>query len=99
MGPPTDASFEEPEKRGDEELPPPELKTLPDNLKYRFLDDTNKFPVIISAKLSGKEEEELMEILKEHRKAFGYSMDDLKGISPMIAVHRIFMEEGAKPVA
>ena len=26
-------------------------------------------------------------------------MDDLKGISPMITVHRIFMKEGAKPVA
>ena len=31
--------------------------------------------IIISAKLSG-EEEELMKVLKEHRKAFGYSMDD-----------------------
>ena len=40
-----------------------------------------------------------MKILKDHHKAFGYSMDDLKGISPMIIVHRIFMEEGAKPVA
>ena len=74
------------------------MKTLPENLKYRFLDDTNKFPVIISANLSG-EEQELMKIHKENRQAFGYSMDDLKGISPMIAVHRIFMEEGAKPVA
>jgi hypothetical protein len=74
------------------------LKILPDNLKYSFLDDTNRFPGVISAKLSG-EEEELMKVLKEHRKAFGYSMDDLKGISPMITVHRIFMEEGAKPVA
>ena len=70
IGPPTNEAFEEPEKRGDEELPPPELKTLPDNLKYRFLDYTNKFPIIISAKLLG-EEEELMKILKEHRKAFG----------------------------
>src|SRR4051812_16351782 len=35
--PPTDETFEEPEKRGDEELPPPELKTLPDNLKYRTI--------------------------------------------------------------
>ena len=26
-------------------------------------------------------------------------MDDLKGISPSIATHRIFMEEGAQPVA
>ena len=44
------------------------------------------------------EEEELMKVLKEHHKAFGYSMDDLKGISPMIAVHQIFMEEGVEPV-
>ena len=87
------------QKGGGEESPPLELKTLPDNLKYRFLDDTNKFPVIISAKLSGDEEEELMKVLKEHRKAFGYSMDDLKGISPMIVVHQIFMEEGARRVA
>ena len=99
LGPPTDEAFEEPEKRGDEELPPPELKTSPENLKYRFLDDTNKFPIVISAKLLGEEEEELMRILKEHRQAFGYSMDDLKGISPMIAVHQIFMEEGVKLVA
>ena len=97
LEPPNDEAFEEPKKRGDEELPPPELKILPDNLKYRFLDNTNRFPVISSAKLLG-EEEELMKVLKKHRKAFGYSMDDLKGISPMIAVHRIFMEEGAKPV-
>ena len=65
--PSIDEAFEEPEKRGDEELPPPELKILPGNLKYRFLDDTNRFPVIISAKLSGGEEEELMKVLREHR--------------------------------
>ena len=99
IGPPTNEAFEDPEKRGDEELPPPELKTLPDNLKYKFLDDTNKFPVIISAKLLGDEEEELMKVLKEHRKGFGYSMDVLKGISPMITAHRIFMEESVKLVA
>ena len=63
------------------------------------MDDTNRFRVVISAKLSGEEEEELMKVLKEHRKAFGYSMDDLKGISPMITVHRIFLEEDAKPIA
>ena len=46
LEPPIDVAFEEPEKRGDEELPPPELKILPNNLKYRFLDDTNRFHVI-----------------------------------------------------
>ena len=40
-----------------------------------------------------------MMILRKHRKAFGYSMKDLKGINPMIATHRIFLEEGAEPVA
>ena len=40
-----------------------------------------------------------MMVLKMHRKAFGYSLDDLKGIRPSIATHRIFMEDGAQPVA
>jgi hypothetical protein len=39
-----------------------------------------------------------MDVLKKFSKAFGYSMDDLKGISPSIATHRIFMEEEAQPV-
>jgi hypothetical protein len=39
-----------------------------------------------------------MDVLKKICKAFGYSMDDLKGISPSIATHRIFMEEEAQPV-
>ena len=65
LEPPTDEAFEEPEKKGGEELPPLELKILPDNLKYRFLDNTKRFPVVISAKLSGEEEEEkeLMKVL------------------------------------
>jgi hypothetical protein len=40
-----------------------------------------------------------MMVLKMHRKAFWYFLDDLKWISPSIATHRIFMEEGAQPVA
>jgi hypothetical protein len=40
-----------------------------------------------------------MAILKKFHKAFGYSMDDLKGISPSIATHRIFMEEEAQSIA
>jgi hypothetical protein len=39
--------FEEPEWKGDEKLPRPELKPLPKELKYRFLDDTNRYPAII----------------------------------------------------
>ena len=84
-------------------LPPKEdpvfdLKPLPDNLKYAHIDDKKTYPVIISSKLSGKEEERLLEILRKHRGAIGYTLDDLKGISPTICQHAINIEPDAKPV-
>ncbi|KAK1615684.1 hypothetical protein QYE76_021201 [Lolium multiflorum] len=83
--------------------PPPkedpvfDLKPLPDNLKYAYIDDKKTYPVIISAKLSDFEEERLLEILKKPG-AIGYTLDDLKGISPAICQHAINMEDDAKPV-
>jgi hypothetical protein len=75
-----------------------ELKPLPDDLKYAYIDDKKIYPIIISSKLSGKEEERLLEILRKHRGAMGYTLDDLKGISPTICQHAINMEPDAKPV-
>ncbi|KAK1647281.1 hypothetical protein QYE76_065086 [Lolium multiflorum] len=66
--------------------------------KYAYIDDKKTYPVIISAKLSDIEEERLLEILKKHRGAIGYTLDDLKGISPAICQHAINIEDGAKPV-
>jgi hypothetical protein len=74
------------------------LKPLPDDLKYAYIDDKKIYPVIISSKLLGKEEERLLEILGKHRRAMGYTLDDLKGISPTICQHAINMEEDAKSV-
>jgi hypothetical protein len=37
-----------------------------------------------------------MEILRKHRGAMGYTLDDLKGISPTLCQHAINMEEDAK---
>jgi hypothetical protein len=72
-------------------LPPKEdpvfdLKPLLDDLKYAYIDDKKIYHVIISSKLLGKEEERLLEILRKHRGAMGYTLDDLKGISPTICV-------------
>ncbi|KAK1601531.1 hypothetical protein QYE76_018060, partial [Lolium multiflorum] len=84
--------------------PPPkedpvfDLKPLPNNLKYAYIDDKKTYHVIVSAKLSDIEEERLLEILKKHRGAIGYTLDDLKGISPAICQHAINIEDGAKPV-
>ena len=84
--------------------PPPkgdpvfELKPLPDNLKYAYLDEKKIYPVIISANLSEHEEERLLKTLKKHRAAIGYTLDDLKGISPTLCQHKINLEKDAKPV-
>ncbi|KOM25083.1 hypothetical protein LR48_Vigan50s000300 [Vigna angularis] len=49
--------------------------------------------------LSPKEEENLVEILKANKGAIGWSISDLKGISPTYCMHKIFMEDDYKPVA
>ena len=75
-----------------------ELKPLPDTLKYAYLDEKKIYPVVISANLSEKEEEKLLKTLKKHRAAIGYTLDDLKGISPTLCQHKIKLEKDAKPV-
>jgi hypothetical protein len=37
-------------------------------------------------------------VLRAHRLAIGYSLDDLKGISPALCMHKINFEEDAKPI-
>jgi len=70
------------------------LKTLPDNLKYAFLGKNNTLPVIISNKLTEDQEERLVEVLKKYKEAIGWSIADIKGISPSICMHMIILEEG-----
>ena len=75
-----------------------DLKPLPDTLKYAYLDEKKIYHVIINANLSRYEEEQLLETLRKHRDALGYTLDDLKGISPSICQHTINLEPDAKPV-
>ncbi|KAM1482487.1 hypothetical protein ACFX1S_034819 [Malus domestica] len=74
-----------------------ELKPLPDHLKYVFLGDEETLPVIVSSSLTALEEEKLIRVLKEHKTAIGWTLAYIKGISPTTCMHRIFLEEGAKP--
>ena len=81
-----------------EEKPPKlELKPLPTHLKYAFLGERDTFPVIISSSLDVTQETQLLEILKTHRTALGWTIADIKGISPLICTHRIHLEEDVKP--
>ena len=38
-----------------------------------------------------------MDVLSENRKAIGWHYSDLKGISPTYCLHKILLEDGAKP--
>ncbi|CAN6679391.1 unnamed protein product [Malus baccata var. baccata] len=74
-----------------------ELKPLPSHLKYIFLGENETLPAIISSFLTAQEEEKLVRVLKEFKSALGWTLADIKGISPTTCMHHIFLEEGAKP--
>ncbi|RDX82395.1 hypothetical protein CR513_36820, partial [Mucuna pruriens] len=78
--------------------PPIELKPLPDHLKYAYLGDEQQFSVIIANNLHQEHEEKLLQVLKQHKKAIGWKLSDLPGINPSICMHRILMEEEARPI-
>nr|XP_027120388.1 uncharacterized protein LOC113737344 [Coffea arabica] len=75
-----------------------ELKSLPEHLKYAYLGDNETLPVIISSALSKTQEKKLIRVLREHKEAIGWTIADIKGISPAICMHRIRLEEDAKLV-
>jgi hypothetical protein len=80
------------------ECPPKvELKELPNHLKYAFLGDNDTLPVIIASNLEMGQEEGLINVLKANKAAIGWTIADLKGISPSIVMHKIITNEDAKP--
>ncbi|RDX71301.1 Retrovirus-related Pol polyprotein from transposon 17.6, partial [Mucuna pruriens] len=79
-------------------LPPMELKPLPSHLKYAYLDNEQQLPVIITNNLLQEQEDRLLKVLRQHRKAIGWKLSDLPGINPSICMHRILMEEDIKPI-
>ena len=80
-----------------EKPPKLELKPLPSHLKYSFLGSEETFLVIISSSLNLDQETKLLNILKAHQTAIGWTIVDIKGISPLIFTHRIHLEEDVKP--
>ena len=75
-----------------------DLKPLHVELKYAFLEENRQCPVIISSLLSTPQEDNLLQILKSNKQALGWKISDLKGISPTICTHHIYLEEESKDV-
>ena len=61
-----------------------ELKPLPEHVKYVYLGKNETLPVIIANNLSAYQEEQLIMVLVEHRTAIGWTIADIKGISPSL---------------
>ncbi|XP_050888339.1 uncharacterized protein LOC127093454 [Lathyrus oleraceus] len=77
------------------------IKQVP---KYaKFLKDlcTNsneKLPFIISSNLDFDQENKLLQVLRKHKKAIGWTLADIPGISPSMCMHMILLEDGFKIV-
>ena len=74
-----------------------ELKALRKHLMYVYLGEQETLPIIIGSYLTDREEDNLMSILRENTEAIGWTMTDIKGLSPAIVQHRIHLNEEATP--
>ncbi|XP_071902644.1 uncharacterized protein [Coffea arabica] len=81
-----------------EQAPWLELKPLPKHLKYAFLEEKETLLVIVNAALDEEQLDKLLRVLRMHLKAIGWTISDIKGISPTICMYRILLEENSKPV-
>ena len=75
-----------------------EVKPLPVELKYAFLEENRQCPVVISSLLTTSQEHNLLHLLKMNKQALGWKIFDLKGINPTICTHHVYLEEESKAV-
>nr|GFD27703.1 hypothetical protein [Tanacetum cinerariifolium] len=88
-----DLKVVEPKTQPKEDEPPEvELKELPPHLEYAFLGDNGKWPVIIGKDLSPNEKTDLINVLKNQKKAIAWKLTDIKGIDPEFCSHKILLE-------
>ncbi|GJS02402.1 hypothetical protein Tco_0318910 [Tanacetum coccineum] len=75
-----------------------ELKPLPDNLEYVFLEEPSFLPVIIPSQLTKEKKNKLVSVLKKHKQAFAWKTIDIPGICPSSCTHKIQLLDDKKPV-
>ena len=73
------------------ETPKLNLRSLPLELKYTCLEENNQCSVVISSSLTSHQEKSLLEVLKKCKKAIGWQISNLKGISPLVFTHHIYI--------
>nr|GEY20823.1 reverse transcriptase domain-containing protein [Tanacetum cinerariifolium] len=82
----------------DPSLPPPNqgnylLEDLPPHLEYAFLEDDDKFPVIIAKDLRVEEKTAIITVLKSHKRAIAWKLSEIKGKAIVNSPQPIFDQE------
>lgn len=52
----------------------------------------------INPNFSDAETQQLLSLLRKNREAFAWDYTNMKGISPELCTHQIYIKEGARPV-
>ena len=63
-----------------------------------FLDNENRWPIIINSELTERQIKGLQAVLQIYKDVIGYSIDDMKGINPAVCSHRIYLKESSVPI-
>ena len=77
----------------------PDRKPFPSTFKYIFLDEGESYPVVISSSLMEAQESSLLEVLKKYHKAIGWTITNLHGINPLLALTAFIFRKGLSQCA
>ncbi|PHT57811.1 hypothetical protein CQW23_00174 [Capsicum baccatum] len=75
-----------------------ESEDLPNPLRYAFLGSGNTLSLSVAADLGEQHVEALISDLKRYKRAVGWTIDDIIGISPGICMHKSHLEEDCMPI-
>ena len=73
--------------------PPTEDKVTRVNLR----DEANSKPIFISESLSPPKKEDLISLVREYIDVFAWNYEDMPGLDPQVALHRLNINPDVKP--
>lgn len=73
-----------------------DLKQLFAQLQYACLEVGQKLPVIVATDLAEDQKNQLLNILKKQKRDIAWKISNIKGTSPTVCMHRIFLKENSK---
>jgi len=62
------------------------------------VDEANPKPIFISESLSPSEKEDLISLVWEYIDVFAWNYEDMPGLDPQVAMHRLNINPNVKPV-